>query len=192
MADSDFTPEELESEEWRTARDFGDMIYQVSNLGRIRSVRVKILRPGLSNGYRRITFWNKHLKARSTESVHVLVAEAFHGERPEGSTDVNHKDGKKNNNRDSNLEFCTPSENARHAVSLGLWYRGAKNGAAKLSEQDIQQIFHLLTEGKPVRSIATLFGVVPRTIRLIEQGKTWSHFVAPNLGNNILDTVTVL
>ena len=50
-----------------------------------------------------------------TCSVHRLVANAFL-ERPEGTTEVNHKDGNKQNNNVSNLEWVTQADNRYHAM----------------------------------------------------------------------------
>lgn len=49
--------------------------------------------------------------------VHRLVAEAFTDARDET---VNHKDGNKLNNRFSNLEWVSYSENNSHAFRIGL------------------------------------------------------------------------
>lgn len=51
--------------------------------------------------------------------IHRLVAEAF-CDNPRGCSEVNHKDGNKQNNNASNLEWCTRSENNRHAFQTGL------------------------------------------------------------------------
>lgn len=51
--------------------------------------------------------------------IHRLVAAAFIP-NPNAKKFVNHKDGNKSNNADSNLEWVTQSENERHAFSTGL------------------------------------------------------------------------
>lgn len=54
--------------------------------------------------------------------LHRLVAEHFIGDPLPKETDVNHKDGNKQNNSASNLEWCTRSENMKHAIRTGLFY----------------------------------------------------------------------
>lgn len=63
-----------------------------------------------------------------TYSVHRLVASAF-CHRDEGKDYVNHIDGNKQNNKASNLEWCTCSENEKHSYNkLGkmAWNKGKR------------------------------------------------------------------
>ena len=54
-------------------------------------------------------------------SIHRLVAEAYIT-NPENKSEVNHKDGNRENNQASNLEWCTRIENVHHSkVCKYLW-----------------------------------------------------------------------
>lgn len=53
--------------------------------------------------------------------IHRLVAETYiPNDDPESKTQINHKDGNKQNNHVENLEWCSPSENDIHAFRTGL------------------------------------------------------------------------
>lgn len=69
-------------------------------------------------GYKRVGLYIGNYKSK-TIKVHRLIAEAFI-ENIENKKDVNHIDGVKSNNKISNLEWCTRSENIKHAFKLGL------------------------------------------------------------------------
>jgi ribosomal protein L18 len=114
------------TEKWKTIK--GDKNYEVSNLGRVKSiarfrtgkgptkyfVEERILKTGISNtGYERVTLSGKKY------SVHRLVAQAFI-ENPYKKKTVNHKDGNKLHNNKSNLEWNTSLENQVHAIKTGL------------------------------------------------------------------------
>ncbi len=91
--------------------------YKISNKGRIKSFsknpksnrRVKILRQRItSGGYDHAALWKN--KKMTGFRVHQLVAHVFIGPNP-GRLVVHHIDGRKANNRVSNLEYVTYREN---------------------------------------------------------------------------------
>jgi len=117
-------------EDWRPVVGH-EARYSVSNLGRVRGPRGHILKARYNPKRRYCAI---HLDQGGGKYVdrylHVLVAEAFLGPKPTG-LDVNHKDGNRQNNAASNLEYITRSENHRHAAALGL--RGRRRGQLKLA-----------------------------------------------------------
>lgn len=65
-------------------------------------------------------------------AVHTLVAKQFIPNDDIEKTQVNHKDGNKQNNHVENLEWVTPKENIHHAIEiLGYKKTGANNPMAK-------------------------------------------------------------
>ena len=108
------------TEIWRSIKDYPG--YEVSNLGRVRSfnfnrVRIKTLITHKPTAYITVYLY-KHNKIKNAK-VHRWVAQAFIP-NPENKPQVNHIDGDKTNNKADNLEWCTPSENQRHANRTGL------------------------------------------------------------------------
>lgn len=109
------------NEIWRPIKGY-EGLYEVSNLGRIKSLKrlvkkwdgyrtvtEKILTPKTNNrGYLRITLCKDGIT--KTFSPHRLVAEAFL-DNPDNLPCVNHKDENPLNNVVSNLEWCTYSYN---------------------------------------------------------------------------------
>lgn len=95
------------TEQWK-AIDGYDGLYEVSSLGRVRSLKygkVRVLRPGkVGVGYLQVSL-SKDNKAKRFY-VHRLVANAFIPNNDESKNQVNHIDECKQNNRASNLEWC--------------------------------------------------------------------------------------
>ena len=53
---------------------------------------------------------------KSKKLIHVLVAEHFISKKPFDNAQINHKDLNKLNNKVSNLEWVSPSQNVRHLI----------------------------------------------------------------------------
>ena len=111
--------------------------------------------------------------------VHRLVAETFI-ENPKALPQVNHIDGDKSNNTVENLEWCTNTENIRHAFSTGLNKSGEKSPYAKLTENEVSEIRKEYVKGDPVygaKPLSRKYGVTSTTIRHIVNGRKWRYAV---------------
>lgn len=110
---------------WKDIKNY-EGLYQVSNLGRVKSlprntnnqykngvIRQNIIR---GKGYYYINLYNKSTKLFT---IHRLVAEAFIP-NPSNLPCINHIDGNKLNNRIDNLEWCSYSNNEIHAYKHNL------------------------------------------------------------------------
>lgn len=118
-------------EQWLTIPGYG-CVYEVSNLGRVRSVdRILIYqdrgefvkRPLKGRILKQSGYKYKVVKLKyktPSKRVHSLVARAFLT-KPIGKTQINHKNGNRHDNRLENLEWVTPLENVRHAISIGMF-----------------------------------------------------------------------
>lgn len=97
-----------------------DGIYEVSNFGRVKSIRfgkTKVMKQSNSHGYKTVELCvDRH---RDCQRVHRLVAFAFiPNNAPDTKIFINHKDGNRSNNHVDNLEWCTASENIEHAYRV--------------------------------------------------------------------------
>ena len=103
----EYTDIELKNEQWKDVDGY-DGMYQVSDLGRVRSLKfgkVKVLRAQKNrDGYLFVNLYKngkgKHL------SVHRLVAQAFIPNDNIFNTEINHINEDKTDNKVSNLEYC--------------------------------------------------------------------------------------
>lgn len=113
---------------WKDIQGY-EGLYQVSNLGRIKSLDRYVVRhrkgttfkalikgkfPSISltkDGYEKVTLCNK--EKTITFRVHRLVAETFIP-NPLNLPHVNHKDENKRNNHVENLEFCSIKYNCNY------------------------------------------------------------------------------
>jgi len=173
---------------WKDIRGF-EGVYQISNLGRVKSLRrVKKRSDGIKH-----TTSEKILKVHKNQKgylflslvgekkkmykVHRLVAKTYipnHGNKP----CVNHVDGEKANNSVENLEWVTYSENSIHAYGTGLkkspsgeqHWTTRKTAYKKLSDEKVLEIKSKLDKGRTQTALAEEYGVVQSTVWTISKG----------------------
>ena len=171
-------------ENWESVYGFS-AFYEVSSLGRVRSRKTgKILTPTEDDdGYLRVHLVgykkNKRLgcqeQVRKSPFVHRLVATAFIGARPGSGYEVGHRDGDRQNNKSSNLDWVTKTQNAAQRAKHGNNGEGSKNSCAKLSEEQVLEIRRLHEDGHSGASLSEMFGVSNATIHNIVTRKKWRH-----------------
>ncbi len=118
-----------DNEVWKDIKGY-EGLYQVSNLGKIRSlrcwtgriylVRNKILNPSKNQkGYLQVQLCKNGKRKQCL--VHRVVAEIFISHYDKKQDIVNHIDGNKLNNIVENLEWCTQKQNVQHAIKNNLF-----------------------------------------------------------------------
>ena len=108
----EFTDTELAQEQWRDIDGY-DGMYQVSDLGRVRSRysgEWRVLRPGKHRqGYLQVALCQDG--KQKTVKIHRLVAQAFIPNDNIFNTQINHRNEDKEDNKVSNLEYCDAQYN---------------------------------------------------------------------------------
>lgn len=149
--------------------------YQVSNLGRVRSVTRwsvnnggrqrlvgRIMRLGVNNPGYLFVFLCRDGRPK-VHSVSRLVALAFIP-NPSYLPQVNHKDGQRTNNHAFNLEWVTNGQNQKHSYAMGLH---KPRGQSKTTPEQRKEIRRRRRAGDSLRVIASDFGLGKETIRQI-------------------------
>lgn len=172
---------------WRDIPGF-EGSYQVSSLGRVKSLARTIARVG---GKGDMHLKEKFLKVhpnsdnypivgmnlngkRFSDAVHRLVLLAFVGPRPPGM-EARHLNGKRGDPRLINLEYGTPKQNASDKREHGTLACGSRSGMSKLTSEQVEEIRDLLSEGYSQSAVAAKFGVTQPAICHINTGHTWHH-----------------
>lgn len=155
--------------------------YEVSNLGRIRSLdrvitnslgrqaklKGKILKPGPHEyGYHSYVI-GKGLRVL----VHRIVLEVFVGKAPP-LFEACHCDGDPKNNRLDNLRWDTRRGNFSDKKRHGTDQIGIRHGMAKLTEDQVKAIRN---DPRPSSHIARDYGVDRSLPLLIKKRKIWKH-----------------
>jgi hypothetical protein len=161
--------------------------YEISNLGKVRGkdrlrkgkngfcfLKGKQLKEVFNKkGYPEVRFRKNGTHVRL---IHRLVAKTFIPNF-ENKHQVNHINGIKTDNRVENLEWCTNSENQKHAFKLGLnkVYSGEKHPKSKYTLNQINNIKKLYNTGYTALQISNIVCIPLFTIRGIISGQTWKN-----------------
>lgn len=172
---------------WKDIKGY-EGCYQVSNLGRVKSLKReikvknhpnikilkrkgKILMPSFT-GYKK-RYLGICLGRENRYLIHRLVAKAFIL-NPKNKPEINHKDGDPANNHIGNLEWCVPKENMQHAIKNGLFnVKGVYNPGVKLTEKQVKEIRSSFNIKQ--YKLAEKYKVCPATISYIINNKGWQH-----------------
>ena len=179
------TEKERDLEIWADIEGY-EGLYQISHLGRVKSLarviyktdgtiqtfKERILKTTLDTKGYVICNLSKEYKCK-TFRVHRLVANMFIpnlNNKPQ----VNHINGIKADNRVSNLEWVTNSENQKHAVKLGLkeGFKGIEHNLVKLTEE---QVLEIRESNLTQRKLAKKYNINQSTISMIKNRKIWTH-----------------
>jgi len=156
-----------------------DGIYQISNLGNVKSFKRysngKILTPKKDkDGYLEIGLRDNSSKRKSYR-VHRLVAIVFIP-NPLNLPDINHKDNITCHNNVDNLEWCTKDYNNKYRFTNGNADHKCENHLkTKLTNEKVKQIYLLGHSGKYTEpEIAKIFNTTRSVVNHIRLGYTWS------------------
>lgn len=182
-------------ERWKDIPNF-EGLYQVSNLGRVKSlprkvpskkwgwmfIQERILKSTNAKGYCAITLSKNGVC--TAHRAHQLVWFSFFGPIP-ASLEINHKNGIKSDNRINNLELLTHQQNMLHASNELQRFKnrkGEQNPRATITEElakKIKECGKQYAAGKrpwgAIANAARKFGVPRHIIYTIWEKNGWGH-----------------
>jgi NUMOD4 motif/HNH endonuclease len=160
--------------------------YEVSNLGRVRSLD-RLIKSGRTTGKNKgwqttrgrilktppnsFGYPHTQLGRGNTRQVHSLVLLAFRGPPPAGANGC-HNDGNPANCQLDNLRWDTQANNLRDKVTHGTNTVGEKNGVSKLTEA---QLVAIHADRRSRRDIAAAYGISEHHVSGIRRRRTWKH-----------------
>lgn len=155
-------------EEWKSLSAVGFSNYRISNYGKVINNLGQLLSssPHHQSGYLQIRLIND-LGERSTRLVHVLVANAFLGEKSAPHFQVDHIDGDRKNPALSNLQWLTNIQNQHKSKKANRPHR-------LLTENEVRDICEMLEKGFSYSQIMKQNSFYTKSkIESIKQKKAW-------------------
>lgn len=167
---------------WKKIDGFKD--YFIHRTGFVKSVKITTSKPKRLRikkerilsmftifGYPSVNLVDGHL--RKSARIHILVADAFWGKRPDGC-DVMHLDGNKLNSSADNLRYGSRSCNEAFKIDHGTALIGENHHQAKLTTKDVHFIRNEISKGRSCTSIAKDYNVTISNICRIKKGRSWA------------------
>lgn len=147
--------------------------YEVSNLGRVRSLRssrAPRLLTGVkgSSGYFRVSIDGR------AWLIHRLVLAAFVSPCPEG-LEGGHMDGVRTNNALTNLQWITRRENMSHKRLHGTQQHGERNGQSKLTGDSVCELRAAYATGVSPIVLKDRYGISEKHVHRIVRREFWRH-----------------
>jgi len=151
--------------------------YTITSCGEIHTVAGRKLKPTLhKGGYLRVKLWCDD-GVRRAFLVHRLVAMNYLP-NPERKPEVNHINGIKSDNRKDNLEWCTRSENQRHAFDTGLNNNvGVNNGRSRLNPDLVLELYWKMYNGARNVDLRKEYGIPTSTLVNIKNKQCWQEVI---------------
>jgi hypothetical protein len=157
--------------DYKVIKDFPN--YGISRDGEVISLRFnRKLKPRKSkNGYFSVGL-SKDCKPKNV-TIHRLIA-VYYIDNVNNYPQVNHINGIKTDNRVENLEWCTASQNLKHAFinKLRSNNTGENHPTSKLKELQVLEIRNSILSKK---ELSILYNVSYSTIRQIIKRRIWKH-----------------
>ena len=167
----------MNNEVWKPIKGYENK-YEVSNLGRIKSLKriikadfhfgntrtykERILKVGNVRGYQQVNLLDGNSKHKY---VHRLVAETFIP-NPKGLSEVNHKDENKSNNCVSNLEWMSKIDNLHYGTRQE---RSVSKRSIPVFQYDLQG--NLINTYKSAREASRQTGITQGSISHCVKGE---------------------
>lgn len=162
------------NEVWKIIPGY-DAQYKISNLGRIRGLKILKIFYG-KDGYGHVHLC-RHGRVKGF-LVHRLVLTVFLRPPIEGEQAM-HLDNNKRNNYLDNLKWGSQSENMRHSYATGIMRApvGHLSVRSKLTKDEACAVRSLYDTGMfTMKGIAKLFNVAYTTVNYIVNGKTYYDY----------------